>query len=63
MVNKRKASPLQASFWLTDQEKRYILVICAIFLLGLVVRYWYLNNGKPREYDPRGLDKLEEQHE
>jgi len=60
---KRKPSPLQAGFWLTDQEKRYILVICAIFLLGLVARYWYLKNDKPREYRPGGIEKMEQRHE
>lgn len=58
MANK-SPSPLQASFWLSDQEKRYILVICAVFLLGLFARYWYLKHEKPEEYSPAGLEKSE----
>ena len=60
---KGKPSPLQAGFWLTEQERRYILVICAIFLLGLAARYWYLKNDKPRQYVPKGIEKAEQRHE
>lgn len=56
-----KLSPLQASFWLTEQEKRYILVVCALFLLGLTARYFYLKNEVPEVYTPVGLE--EEHHE
>ncbi len=59
----KKPSPLQASFWLTDQEKRSILVICAIFLLGLAVRYWYSKHETPKEYTPEGIEKVENAHE
>jgi hypothetical protein len=58
-----KRSPFQTSFWLSEQEKRYILVICAIFLLGLFARYWYLKHQKPEKYRPVGLEKLENAHE
>lgn len=60
---KKKISPLQAGFWLTEQEKRYILIICAIFLLGLMARYWYLKHEKPKEYIPEGIEKVENDHE
>jgi hypothetical protein len=56
---KNKPTPLQAGFWLTEQEKRYILVICAVFLLGLMARYWYLKQDKPREFSPPGVEKSE----
>ena len=62
MANK-KPSPLQASFWLSEQEKWYILAVCTIFLLGLIVRYWYLKHDKPREYIPKGIEKVEKNHE
>lgn len=62
MVEK-KTSPLLASFWLTEQEKRYILVICAIFLLGLAGRYLYLKHEKPVEYTPVGLEQPEQDYE
>lgn len=62
MANK-KTSPLQASFWLTEQEKRYIIIICAIFMLGLIARYWYLKQDKPEVYEPAGLEKVEQNHE
>ena len=59
----RKPSPLQASFWLTEQEKRYILVICAIFLLGLIARYWALKRDEPKEYVPKGIEKVKQRDE
>jgi hypothetical protein len=62
MANK-KISPLQASFWLSDQEKRYILVVCAVFLLGLIARYYYLHNETPEGYIPPGAEQTEQNHE
>jgi len=62
MANK-KPSPLQASFWLSEQEKRYLLVICGIFLLGLIARYWYQTNEEPVAYTPKGIEKLEQSHD
>lgn len=59
----KKPSPLQASFWLTTQEKRYILVICALALLGIAARYFYLKNEKPKVYTPVGIEKTEPNHE
>jgi len=53
-------SPLQASFWLTEQEKHYILIVCALFLLGLAARYFYLKNEKPEVYAPAGIEETEE---
>ena len=55
-------SPLQASFWLTHQEKRYILVLCALSLLGIAARFYYLSNETPVIYTPEGIDAAE-QHE
>ncbi len=60
---KKKTTPLQAGFGLTEQEKRYILVVCAIFLLGLIARYWYLKHDKPKIYSPAGIEKVEQSHE
>jgi len=59
----KKPSPLQASFWLTDQEKRSILVICTLFLIGLVARYLYLKNEIPTVYTPAGIEQMEPNHE
>jgi hypothetical protein len=56
MANK-KPSPLQASFWLAEHEKRYILIICALFLLGLAVRRIYLKNKTPEVYTPAGIEE------
>ncbi len=55
----KNPSPLQASFWLTGQEKRYILVICALVLLGIAARYFYLKNEKPEAYAPAGIEEQE----
>ena len=54
-----KPTPLQASFWLTEQEKRYILVVCSLFLLGLAARYFYLKNEVPEVYTPAGIEEME----
>ncbi len=62
MVEK-KPSPLQASFWLTDQEKRYILVICALLFIGLATRYFYLKNEKPEVFMPAGVEHVTHNHE
>ncbi len=59
----KQATPLQASFWLTDQEKNYILAVCAIFLIGLAARYFFLKNEKPEVYTPAGIEKMEQSHE
>ena len=62
-MSNKKISPLQASFWLSEQEKRYILVICAIFLLGLIARYFYLKNEKLGLYTPPDLEQTEQNDE
>jgi len=62
MANK-KISPLQASFWLSEQEKRYILFVCAIFLLGLIARHYYLKHDKAGAYTPPGLEQTEQNRE
>ncbi len=52
-------TPLQASFWLTREEMGYILVIFAIFLVGIVARYFYLKHETPKAYTPEGIEKKE----
>jgi hypothetical protein len=59
----KKPSPLQASFWFTEQEKRYILVIAALFLLGLAARFYFMKTEQPEIYTPEGIEKLEQEHE
>ena len=54
---------MQAGFWLTEQERKCILLICAIFLLGMAARYLYLKSEKPEEYNPDGIGQLENNHE
>ena len=55
----KNPSPLRASFWLTKQEQRYILAICALALLGIAVRYFYLKKEIPEVYTPAGIEKSE----
>ncbi|MBT8042113.1 MAG: hypothetical protein KJN67_01210 [Pontiella sp.] len=62
MVEK-KPSPLQTAFWLTDQEKRYILVICALLFIGLATRYFYLKNEKSEVFVPSGVEQASKNHE
>ena len=59
----KKPTPLQASFWLTSQEKGYILVICALFLLGLAARYFYLKKETVTVYTPTGIEMTENSYE
>ena len=54
-------TPLQAAFWLTDEEKVYLLAIFAIFLVGIVARYFYLKHETPKAYVPEGIEKTEPQ--
>lgn len=50
---------MQAAFWLTRQERRYILVICALALLGIAARYFYLKNEKAEIYRPGGIVEVD----
>ncbi|MBN2703114.1 MAG: hypothetical protein JXR23_02790 [Pontiellaceae bacterium] len=59
----KKRTPLQSGFWLSGQEKKYILIICAVFLLGLIARYWYIKQEKLREYTPEGIEKVDKNRE
>lgn len=58
-MKEKEPTPLQASFWLTNQEQKYILVICAVFLIGLIARYFYLKNEIPKVYTPAGIEEVE----
>ncbi|HEY5653981.1 MAG TPA: hypothetical protein VIR63_06405 [Pontiella sp.] len=60
---KQSPSPLQACFLLTEQEKRYILVVCALFLLGLAVRYFYLKNETLKVYTPAEVEQRDQGYE
>lgn len=62
-MSDKKPSPFQASFLLTAPEKMYILVICAIFLVGIAARYYYLENEKPAVYAPAGIEGTGNGHE
>ncbi len=59
----KKPSPLQASFWLTHQEKTAVLVVCAIALIGLAARHFYLKNAEAKVYTPAGIETVEQNHE
>ncbi len=62
-MGSEQPSPLRASFWLTDQEKGYVLMVCAIFLVGIVARYFYLKNEMPEVYTPTGIEEMENNDE
>jgi hypothetical protein len=54
-----RTTPLEMSFWLSSQERLYLLVIGAIFMVGLTVRYFYLKDRAPDEYVPSGAATVE----
>ena len=56
-MKEKELTPLRPGFWLTQQEQGYILVVCAIFLLGLVARYFYLKHEIPEGYIPAGIEQ------
>ena len=60
-MKEKEPTPLQASFWLTNQEQGYILVICAIFLTGLAARFFYLKNEAAEVYTPAGIEEPEKE--
>jgi len=60
-MQEKQPSPLQASFWLSNQEKSYILVICAIALIGMICRYFYLKNERPEAYTPAGIETVQQE--
>lgn len=62
-MSDKKPSPFQASFLLTGQEQRYILIICTIALVGIAARYFYLKNETATVYTPAGIDEMENGHE
>ena len=62
-MKEKEPTPLQASFWLTKQEQGYILVVCAVFLVGIAARYFYLKTETPEAYAPGGVEEPEKSHE
>lgn len=59
----KNSNPLQSGFILSKQEKIYILVICALFILGLGARYLYLGNRNPSPTIPVEASETELHHE
>ncbi|MDZ8118571.1 hypothetical protein P9H32_08010 [Pontiella sp. NLcol2] len=65
-MSDKKNSPFQAAFWISNQEKLYILIICLLFILGFGARYLYLNNRRPSpplDPQPEQIEKTEQIHE
>jgi hypothetical protein len=58
-----KPSPLQAGFWLTTQERRYILIVCALLFIGLAARYYHLTHQKPEKISAAAIGMPEQNHE
>ncbi len=62
-MSDKPPTPLQASFWLTQEETLYILALCAIFLVGIIARYFYLKNETAGAYAPANIEKVEKNRE
>ncbi|MCF7849250.1 MAG: hypothetical protein K9M45_10390 [Kiritimatiellales bacterium] len=58
-MKNKQPTPLQASFWLTLEERVWLAVILAIALFGLTVRYFYLKNTKATVYTPAEIEETE----
>ncbi len=58
-MGNEQPTPLRASFWLTDQEKGYVLMVCALFLIGIVARYFFLKNEVPEVYTHPNIEQVE----
>lgn len=55
----QQRTPLQTGFWLTVQEKRYILAVCALLLLGIAARYAYVKYDAPEGYAPDEPEEMQ----
>jgi len=49
-------------FYITSAEKKYLLVVIAVFFVGLIARYFYLKNETTSVYTPVS-SLLEQTHE
>ena len=56
----KQLNPIQSGFLLTKEEKIYLLVTCALFILGLAARYLYLNNRNPSPTVPAETELIHE---
>lgn len=62
-MNKKPTTPFQASFWLTPQEQIYLLIICALFLVGILARYFYLKTEPVTCYTSTHIETIEPTHD
>jgi len=49
---------LRGRFTLTSEEKRWLLLVLAIFWVGLTARYIYLKNQKPETLSPQEVQAI-----
>jgi len=61
-MKKKAFAPFHSIFRLTAEEKKYLLLVVAVFLLGLIARYFYLKNETTSLYTPDS-SLLEQPHE
>ena len=62
-MSAKSPTPLQASFWLTPEEKQYVLVVLSILGVGIIARYFYLKNETSTVYKPADIEKIEQNNE
>jgi hypothetical protein len=58
-MRKKNTTPFQAAFWLSSEEMTYLMILCAIFLIGLALRYFYLKTEQAEVYRPDHLSQTE----
>lgn len=58
-MKSRIPSALQASFGLTRQERKSLLIILALLLFGIITRHFYLKNEPLQVYTPAEIEDVE----
>jgi hypothetical protein len=62
-MQKQTPSPLQAAFWLTREERKYLLVFLSLLFLGLLSRYFYLKHHPVQKIEKTEWAQVEQNDE
>ena len=62
-MSSKSPTPLQLCFWITPEERGYILVVLALLCVGILARYFYLKNETSAIYKPADIEKVNVSYE